>query len=79
MAKIGFVGLGMMGSRMVTRLMEAGHTVTGYNRTKSRAEELITKLTSERAAREKAETKLKWAEAWIERAALSGRRDEGDV
>jgi 3-hydroxyisobutyrate dehydrogenase-like beta-hydroxyacid dehydrogenase len=41
MAKIAFVGLGMMGSRMVTRLMEAGHTVTGYNRTKSRAEELI--------------------------------------
>lgn len=41
MAKIGFVGLGMMGSRMVARLLDAGHTVTGYNRTKSRAEELI--------------------------------------
>jgi 3-hydroxyisobutyrate dehydrogenase-like beta-hydroxyacid dehydrogenase len=41
MAKIGFVGLGMMGSRMATRLMEAGHTLSGYNRTKARAEELL--------------------------------------
>ena len=41
MAHLGFVGLGMMGSRMVERLLNAGHTVTGYNRTKSRAEKLI--------------------------------------
>jgi 3-hydroxyisobutyrate dehydrogenase-like beta-hydroxyacid dehydrogenase len=38
MTSLGFVGLGMMGSRMVKRLLEAGYTVTGYNRTKSRAE-----------------------------------------
>jgi 3-hydroxyisobutyrate dehydrogenase-like beta-hydroxyacid dehydrogenase len=41
MANLGFVGLGVMGSRMVKRLLEAGHTVTGYNRTKSKAQWLI--------------------------------------
>jgi 3-hydroxyisobutyrate dehydrogenase-like beta-hydroxyacid dehydrogenase len=41
MAHLGFVGLGMMGSGMVKRLLAAGHTVTGHNRTKSRAEDLI--------------------------------------
>ncbi len=34
MANIGFVGLGVMGGNMVSRLLEKGHTVTGYNRTK---------------------------------------------
>ena len=43
MAKLGFVGLGVMGSEMVLRLMSKGHTVTGYNRTKSKAEGLIEK------------------------------------
>ena len=32
--KLGFVGLGVMGGNMVARLLEKGHTVTGYNRTK---------------------------------------------
>jgi len=41
MAKLGFVGLGVMGSRMVKRLLEAGHEVTGYNRTKSKAQWLL--------------------------------------
>lgn len=41
MAKLGFIGLGVMGSRMVKRLMEAGHQVTGYNRTKSKAQWLL--------------------------------------
>jgi len=41
MAKIGFVGLGMMGSRMVSRLLAAGHSVSGYNRTPSRADTLL--------------------------------------
>jgi 3-hydroxyisobutyrate dehydrogenase-like beta-hydroxyacid dehydrogenase len=41
MTKIGFIGLGVMGSRMVKRLLGAGHTVTGYNRTKSKAKELL--------------------------------------
>ena len=41
MANLGYVGLGEMGGLMVKRLMEKGHTVTGYNRTKSKAEWLI--------------------------------------
>jgi 3-hydroxyisobutyrate dehydrogenase-like beta-hydroxyacid dehydrogenase len=40
-ANLGFVGLGVMGSRMVKRLLAAGHTVTGYNRTKSKAQWLL--------------------------------------
>jgi 3-hydroxyisobutyrate dehydrogenase-like beta-hydroxyacid dehydrogenase len=43
MAKLGFVGLGVMGSEMVLRLLEKGHTVTGYNRTRAKAERLIEK------------------------------------
>ena len=43
MAKLGFVGLGVMGSEMVLRLLEKGHSVTGYNRTKSKAQRLIDK------------------------------------
>ncbi len=41
MATLGFIGLGVMGSRVVKRLLNAGHTVTGYNRTKSKAQWLI--------------------------------------
>jgi 3-hydroxyisobutyrate dehydrogenase-like beta-hydroxyacid dehydrogenase len=41
MAKLGFVGLGTMGGPMVKRLLAAGHTVTGYNRTRSRGEWLL--------------------------------------
>lgn len=41
MTQIGFVGLGVMGSRMVKRLLDAGHPVTGYNRTRSKGEWLI--------------------------------------
>ncbi|MCC6615722.1 MAG: NAD(P)-dependent oxidoreductase [Anaerolineae bacterium] len=41
MASLGFVGLGMMGSRMVQRLLDAGHEVIGYNRTRAKAEDLI--------------------------------------
>lgn len=33
MAQIGFIGLGAMGSRMATRLIAVGHTLTVYNRT----------------------------------------------
>ena len=43
MAKLGFVGLGVMGSQMVNRLLEKGHTVTGYNRTRAKARRLIDK------------------------------------
>jgi 3-hydroxyisobutyrate dehydrogenase-like beta-hydroxyacid dehydrogenase len=41
MANLGFVGLGVMGGRMVNRLLDKGHTVTGYNRTRSKAQWLI--------------------------------------
>jgi 3-hydroxyisobutyrate dehydrogenase-like beta-hydroxyacid dehydrogenase len=41
MAHLGFIGLGVMGSRMVKRLLDAGHTVTGYNRTRSKAQCLL--------------------------------------
>jgi 3-hydroxyisobutyrate dehydrogenase-like beta-hydroxyacid dehydrogenase len=41
MANIGFVGLGVMGSQMVKRLLGKGHVVTGYNRTRSKAQWLI--------------------------------------
>ena len=43
MANLGFVGLGVMGSQMVLRLLEEGHTVTGYNRTQTKAARLIEK------------------------------------
>ena len=41
MANLGFVGLGSMGGEMARRLLEAGHSVTGFNRTKSRAQWLL--------------------------------------
>ncbi len=41
MAKLCFIGLGVMGGNMVARLLEKGHTVTGYNRTRSKAPWLI--------------------------------------
>ena len=41
MANLGFVGLGVMGGRMAKRLMDAGHSVTGYNRTRSKATWLV--------------------------------------
>ena len=43
MANLGFVGLGVMGGEMVNRLLGKGHTLTGYNRTRSKAEWLIQK------------------------------------
>lgn len=43
MANLGFVGLGVMGGNMVARLLEKGHAVTGYNRTRAKAQWLIDK------------------------------------
>jgi 3-hydroxyisobutyrate dehydrogenase-like beta-hydroxyacid dehydrogenase len=43
MANLGYVGLGVMGGQMVARLLDKGHTVTGHNRTKSKAQWLIDK------------------------------------
>ena len=39
--KIGFLGLGNMGTPMVRRLLAAGHQVTVWNRTRERAEALV--------------------------------------
>ncbi len=41
MANLGFIGLGAMGGRVTKRLLDAGHSVTGYNRTKSKAQWLL--------------------------------------
>ena len=41
MANVGYIGLGVMGGHMVARLISKGHKVTGYNRTRSKAEWLI--------------------------------------
>ena len=38
MAKVGFVGLGVMGGGMTKRLLAAQHEVVGYNRTRDKAE-----------------------------------------
>jgi 2-hydroxy-3-oxopropionate reductase len=38
--KVGFVGLGIMGRPMARNLMEAGHELVLYNRTRQKAEEL---------------------------------------
>jgi 3-hydroxyisobutyrate dehydrogenase-like beta-hydroxyacid dehydrogenase len=41
MAELGYVGLGVMGSAITRRLLEAGHTVTVWNRTREKAEPLL--------------------------------------
>jgi 3-hydroxyisobutyrate dehydrogenase-like beta-hydroxyacid dehydrogenase len=50
MANVGFIGLGAMGSAIAERLLAAEHTVTGWNRTKSKADRLI-------------EAGMKWADS----------------
>lgn len=41
MTQLGFVGLGAMGSRIVQRLLAAGYSVAGYNRTPAKADPLV--------------------------------------
>ncbi len=41
MAIVGFVGLGVMGGGIARRLLDAGHTVLGYNRTRDKAQWLV--------------------------------------
>ncbi len=41
MAKIGWIGLGNMGNPMSKNLLKAGHEVTVWNRTKSKADEVL--------------------------------------
>ncbi len=40
---IGFIGLGIMGSRMANNLLNNGHTLCVYNRTRAKAEPLLQK------------------------------------
>jgi 3-hydroxyisobutyrate dehydrogenase-like beta-hydroxyacid dehydrogenase len=40
--KIGFIGLGIMGSRMAANLQKAGHSLVVYNRTRGKAADLLT-------------------------------------
>jgi len=40
MANLAYIGLGVMGGRMAARLLAKGHAVTGYNRTKAKAQAL---------------------------------------
>jgi 3-hydroxyisobutyrate dehydrogenase-like beta-hydroxyacid dehydrogenase len=57
--QVGFIGLGDMGEKMVPRLLAAGHSVTGWNRTRAKAEPLIASgmawADSPRAVAEKSE------------------------
>jgi 3-hydroxyisobutyrate dehydrogenase/glyoxylate/succinic semialdehyde reductase len=39
--KIGFIGLGIMGSRMAANLQKHGHTLVVYNRTQAKAQSLL--------------------------------------
>jgi 3-hydroxyisobutyrate dehydrogenase-like beta-hydroxyacid dehydrogenase len=41
MANVGFVGLGVMGGGIARRLLDAGHELVGWNRTKEKATRLI--------------------------------------
>ena len=43
MAKLGFIGLGVMGGQMVSRLLDKGYSVLGYNRTPAKAQWLVDK------------------------------------
>jgi 3-hydroxyisobutyrate dehydrogenase-like beta-hydroxyacid dehydrogenase len=40
-AELGYVGLGVMGTAITRRLLDAGHSVTVWNRTKEKAEPLL--------------------------------------
>jgi len=39
--KIGFIGLGIMGSRMAANLQKHGHSLAVFNRSREKAEPLI--------------------------------------
>ena len=43
MKKIGFIGLGIMGAAMAGHLMDAGYELSVYNRTRSKADALVTR------------------------------------
>jgi 3-hydroxyisobutyrate dehydrogenase-like beta-hydroxyacid dehydrogenase len=56
--RVGFVGLGAMGGAIVARLLDGGHDVTGWNRTRAKAEPLVARG-------------LRWAESPREVAAAT--------
>ncbi|MCD7035440.1 NAD(P)-dependent oxidoreductase [Metabacillus sp. GX 13764] len=58
MAKILFIGIGVMGKSMASNLMKAGHELTVYTRTKEKASELL-------------ESGAEWAETPMEAAAIA--------
>lgn len=41
MANLGYIGLGALGSQIAGHLMDKGHRMTGYNRTRAKAQPLI--------------------------------------
>lgn len=41
--KVGFIGLGIMGRRMAGHILDGGHELHVYNRTRSKADELVTR------------------------------------
>ena len=41
MTRVGFIGLGLIGSPMCRNILKAGHEVTVWNRTPSRMDELV--------------------------------------
>src|SRR6266508_357580 len=41
MSNLGYIGLGAMGGRMANRLLDKGHTLVGYNRTRAKAQWLV--------------------------------------
>jgi 3-hydroxyisobutyrate dehydrogenase/glyoxylate/succinic semialdehyde reductase len=41
--KIGFIGLGIMGSRMAANLQKHGHSLVVFNRTRAKAQPLLDK------------------------------------
>lgn len=47
MGRVGFIGMGLMGSRMASRLIDAGHDVTVYNRTAEKCKPLVEKGASQ--------------------------------
>ena len=40
---IGFIGLGIMGSRMAVNLAKAGHQLAVYNRTREKAQNILSR------------------------------------
>ena len=41
MERIGFIGIGLMGQHIARHLLEAGHSLTVWNRTEKKAEDLL--------------------------------------